>query len=527
MRLSQPFASGRLAHTSFALLLPCAFVWTGLLILNLFFPPSIPRSSILFLGGPLCILWCALRFPLLEGSWQRQTGWNIAGGALLGLVFSGLALALNLLPHGGLAPGPHWKLTPPEAATLALALNESTFVIARPGKYLWFSWQHLRRKQLLWTFTNAHVTPFVLLVGLLAVLCMIVIFFTSRDLPLTVIIGLLFLVMSVCIFVTIVPLSVLFSYLMVRQMIPRLKALTEATGALRSGNYTMRVPVTGEDEIAQLQTDFNAMAGKLEYTVHTLEHTMQELQQERDTVAHLLQDRRELFANISHELRTPTATLRSYLEITLSHWNEKPSSVLHHHLQVMENEVVNLQTLVDDLFTLARAEVEMVAQQEISVDISILVVRIVMARAPLARQASKIEIMADVPSSVPAVQADPRRLEQILQNLLQNALRHTPPGGIIVVAITVDPEAVVVHVKDTGEGIAPQDLPHIWERFYQTESSLSLRGSGMGLGLALVKEWIEAMGGTIAVESVIGEGSCFTFRLPLTSSENRRTTQEY
>jgi two-component system sensor histidine kinase BaeS len=88
-----------------------------------------------------------------------------------------------------------------------------------------------------------------------------------------------------------------------------------------------------------------------------------------------------------------------------------------------------------------------------------------------------------------------------------------------------DPEAVVLQVKDTGEGIAPQDLPHIWERFYQTGSSHSLRGNGMGLGLALVKVWVEEMGGTVSVESVIDEGSCFTLRLPYSSSE-KSTIQE-
>lgn len=520
MHLPQPFASHRLFSVFFAILLPCIFVWTGLLLLNLWFPPSIPRSSILFLGGPLCMFWCAFCFPSLQGSWLQQTGWNSAGGALFGLVFGGLALALSLLPHGGLAPGPHWKLTPPEAALLALALDESAFIVARISKYLWFSWRLLRRKHLLWTFTNTHVTSLTLFVGPFAILCLVVIFFISHNVPLTLIIGLLLLAVSVCIFVTILPLSLLFSYLMVRQMIPRLRSLTEATSALRNGNYAMRVSVTGEDEIAHLQTDFNAMAGELEDTVHTLEHTMQELQQERDRVAQLLQERRELFANVSHELRTPTATLRSYLEITLAHWNEQPSSVLHHHLHVMENEVVNLQTLVDDLFALAQAEREIVIQQDLFVDIGVLVERIVRARTPLARQASKIEILADVPSSVPAVRGDPRRLEQILQNLLLNALRHTPPGGIIVVAVVVEPEAVAVQVKDTGEGIAPQDIPHIWERFYQAERSLSLKGNGMGLGLALVKEWIEAMGGTITVESVLDEGSCFTLLLPRTSCEN-------
>ncbi|HEY7833370.1 MAG TPA: ATP-binding protein, partial [Ktedonobacterales bacterium] len=120
--------------------------------------------------------------------------------------------------------------------------------------------------------------------------------------------------------------------------------------------------------------------------------------------------------------------------------------------------------------------------------------------------------------------ADAGRLQQILQNLLHNAVRHTPPGGIVAVsAVTCDEYTVALRVRDTGEGIAPDDLPHIWERFYRTTAARQRDGQaepdgaesgGTGLGLALVKELAEAMGGSVAVESVPGEGSSFTVRLP-------------
>ena len=120
-------------------------------------------------------------------------------------------------------------------------------------------------------------------------------------------------------------------------------------------------------------------------------------------------------------------------------------------------------------------------------------------------------MVAEVPCELPSVLVDGNRLEQVLQNLLHNAVRHTSPGGIIAVVVIVEPEMIVLQVKDTGEGIAPNDLPRIWERFYQTESARV--GNGTGLGLALVKEWVEAMGGTVSVESVVGEGSCFNIHL--------------
>ncbi len=123
-------------------------------------------------------------------------------------------------------------------------------------------------------------------------------------------------------------------------------------------------------------------------------------------------------------------------------------------------------------------------------------------------------MVADVPCELPPALVDASRLEQVLQNLLHNAVRHTPPGGIVAVVVAAEPGAVVLRVKDTREGIAPVDLPHIWERFYQTASTRTRMSSGAGLGLALVKELIEDMGGSVAVESVVDEGSCFTIRLP-------------
>ena len=244
-----------------------------------------------------------------------------------------------------------------------------------------------------------------------------------------------------------------------------------------------------------------------------LEHSMQELQEERDRVATLLQARRELIASVSHELRTPVATLRSYLESTLMHWNEKSTPITQRELQVMEDEVIHLQLLVDDLFTLARAEVGKLELRYESTDVGQLVQDIVENNAPLVWQSSRIEVVADTPSEIVDALVDPKRLEQVLRNLLHNAVRHTTPGGIIALQVKVESEAVLILVKDTGEGISPEDLPHIWERFYQTERSRTHTDSGAGLGLSLVKEWIEEMGGTVSVESAVGEGSCFTLYL--------------
>jgi signal transduction histidine kinase len=322
---------------------------------------------------------------------------------------------------------------------------------------------------------------------------------------------------SIIALAAIVPPSALFSYLVIRRTTRRVKELAMATSILRRGNYAVRVPIEGEDEVALLQTNFNAMA-------IDLERAMRDLQGERDRVAALLQSRRELIANVSHELCTPVATFRSYLETTLTHWDGTPQPTLQHDLQVMENEVIRLQSLVEDLFTLARSEVSRLTLRCVPTDIVALTRKIVETTAPLAWRASKVEIVVDAPDEVPLALVDPARLEQTLHNLLHNGVRHTPPGGIVAVVIATESAAVIVQVKDTGEGIAPNDLPHIWERFYRGESTRTLMGSGTGLGLALVKEWTEAMGGTVAVESVPGEGSCFTLRFSLDCTGKQLTS---
>ena len=508
MRWLPRFLNVRQARTILETLLLGTVLWFSLLILQ-----SPPSSSIVRLGvlsllvGPICMLLYALRLQLPKGSWWWQAIFEVANAGVLSLVLSSMELAFIfvLLRHPASSTFRRDSYRPYELAALALAANCATFVIFRTGRRLWLFWDRLRRTQLQWALTHAHVMVLALGAGLLIVLVESLVISHSRDFFLVVPTTVGLIVLSVIALAAVVPPSALFSYLVVRRITDRLKTLAAATSTLRGGNYAVRVPVVGEDEVAQLQADFNAMAADLERTMH-------ELQGERDRVAGLLQARRELIANVSHELRTPMATLRGYLETTLTHWDDRSQPTLHHDLQVMENEVIHLQGLVEDLFALSRAEVGKLTLRCEPTDVGILVQRIVETAAPLVWQASRIEVVAEVPCGLPSVLVDASRLEQVLQNLLHNAVRHTSPGGIVAVVVVVEPEAVVLQVKDTGEGIAAGDLPHVWERFYQTESARI--GSGTGLGLALVKEWVEAMGGIVSAESVLGEGSCFSIRLP-------------
>ena len=176
-----------------------------------------------------------------------------------------------------------------------------------------------------------------------------------------------------------------------------------------------------------------------------LEHSMREIQEERDRVATLLNERRQLIASVSHELRTPVATLRSYLETTLTHWDERSTLITQRELQEMEDEVIHLQLLIDDLFTLARSEVGKLELRCESTDVGQLVREVVEKGAHLVWQSSRIEMVADTPSEIVDVLVDPKRLEQVLRNLLHNAVRHTTPGGIVAVEVKVEPEAVLIH----------------------------------------------------------------------------------
>src|SRR5579859_3240283 len=241
-----------------------------------------------------------------------------------------------------------------------------------------------------------------------------------------------------------------------------------------------------------------------------LERTLGELRAERDRVTGLLDDRRQLVASASHELRTPVATVRGYLESALARPEELPTG-LRGDLQTMEGELTRLQQLIEDLFALSQAAVGKLSLRMEPVDGASVVQQLVETAAPLAWRQRRVQLIADSPGDAPAVLADRQRLEQIVSNLLGNAIRHTPPGGLVAASVRGGADCVNLEVRDTGEGIRAEDLPHVFERFFRGQSENG-RG-GAGLGLALVKELVEAMGGSVEASSIPGEGSVFTVRL--------------
>ncbi len=248
-----------------------------------------------------------------------------------------------------------------------------------------------------------------------------------------------------------------------------------------------------------------------------LEKANQALVEQRDRVSGLLKVQRELTASVSHELRTPVATALVYLENDLDRLETLPPEVLRQDLEIAHHEIARLENLIDDLFTLSKAEVNQLTLDMAVVSLAPLVERAVAASAGLAWDARRVRVEDQIPKQLPDVWADAQRVEQVLRNLLANGVRHTPPGGFVVVTAEETPDGVRMAVTDTGEGIHPEDREHIWERFY--------RGGGQpgdgrsGLGLAIVKELVESMGGRVGVESEPDQGSTFTFYLQKTPIE--------
>ncbi|MBN1979219.1 MAG: HAMP domain-containing protein [Anaerolineae bacterium] len=503
-----------------------AALMVGLLLSVGHVPSWIVQQGLFFLS-PICALLCALRLRTSGGRmWWRVLRELIAAAALsMGLVLIACVVILTL------ASAFRWETVLVDsrtadialAAVLTMGASGPIFIACRVGVWLWHYWGRLRRGRLLWALTHAHLTLVVALVALMATLgalqvaspgdvegrftsgewaAVLVARLTQTFLPFAGLMALLTVIMLA----VVLPPSAIFSYFVSRRTTRRLQRLATATRAVREGDRAARVAVEGEDEVARLQSDFNAMADELE-------RTLQDLEAQRDMVTGLLQSRRDLVVGVSHELRTPVATVRAMLESALEQGKVRPAS-LRHDLEVMEGEVLRLQRLIDDLFTLSRLEVEQLTMTCRPTDVAPVVQRIVDAVAPLAWSSGRVEVVAELPDELPQACVDEARLEQILANLLRNGVRHTPPGGIVAVVAAAEDGAVRVEVRDTGEGIPAEELPRIWERFYRGENARTDDVRGAGLGLALVKELAEAMGGSVGVESTVGEGSRFVVRLP-------------
>jgi signal transduction histidine kinase len=226
--------------------------------------------------------------------------------------------------------------------------------------------------------------------------------------------------------------------------------------------------------------------------------------------------RRQLILDASHELRTPVATVRAYLDSLLLLEGERLDETLRRYLGMMQGEVERLGALVDDLLTLARTDADTLRLDVRPIGAGAVVELVYQTMAPLAERERQVKLVRELPGDeTPQVYADSARLTQALMNLVRNAITHTPTGGLVSIALAFgsDPNTMTITVSDTGAGISDEDLPHIFERFYRADAARARDTGGFGLGLSIVRDMIEAMGGSVGAGNGPEGGAQFQITL--------------
>jgi signal transduction histidine kinase len=277
----------------------------------------------------------------------------------------------------------------------------------------------------------------------------------------------------------------------------RLRALEEAARRLGAGERSARAPEDGADEIADVARAFNRMADEL---------ASRQAEVEASDRA-----RRQLLADVSHELRTPLTAIRGYAETLAIPAFGPAAPEGRRGVAIIQEEVDRIDHLVDDLLDLARYEAGGVQLALGPVSAADLLARVEARHGPSAREAG-VDLSTRVAPDAEVLVGDARRLEQALQNLAANALRHTPRGGSVTLAAALRNGRFVFSVRDTGIGISAEHLPHVFDRFYKTDPSRAMPGSG--LGLSIVRAIVERHGGTIRVRSIPGIETVFEMELP-------------
>jgi signal transduction histidine kinase len=282
-------------------------------------------------------------------------------------------------------------------------------------------------------------------------------------------------------------LAVLLSFLLIKRVLRPVYQMGVVTGKIARGDYTVRVRVTSADEIGELAKSFNGMADSLERFERL---------------------REDMVANVAHELRAPLTNMRGYLE-ALSKGVLPPSQKT---LEMLHEETLRLTGLTDDLLLLSKADMAHSTLRPKKFDLQECIAQAIdFFRAQF--DGKEITVETEFPDGSDEVTADHDKIGQVVRNLLQNALQYTPRGGRLNVITARRPGWVRTTLANTGDGISQKDLPYIFERFYRAEKSRSREFGGAGIGLAIVKELVEAHGGRVGAESSASETRVW-FELP-------------
>ncbi|WP_367750279.1 ATP-binding protein [Ammoniphilus sp. 3BR4] len=277
-----------------------------------------------------------------------------------------------------------------------------------------------------------------------------------------------------------------------------LRKIERTTSEIERGNYHQRVHIEHPAEIADLAETINCLAEKLEQVENS--------QRSQEKV------RNDFLTNISHELRTPLTAMQGFLEALQDGLVEDEDTRLRYY-QIMYQETLQVNRLVDDLMELIKLQNKDVTLYKCHVQVEETIQKVIQSLSKEAEDKGTT-LEARIEPALPSCFADPDRLVQILKNLVMNAIKFTENGSIVISATHID-SYLKFQVTDTGVGIREEDLERIWERFFKGDRVRSKTNKGTGLGLAIVKELVEMHDGEVSVTSVVGEGTTFTFTLPV------------
>jgi signal transduction histidine kinase len=287
-------------------------------------------------------------------------------------------------------------------------------------------------------------------------------------------------------------------YFLAMSLTQRITELNQAAKAIAQGHLNTRAPVRGRDELAELAEAFNEMTAQLE--------TAEREQRELDML------RRDLVNWVGHDLRTPLTSLRAVVEALADGVVEDPATV-ERYLGTAQHQVRLLSDLLDDLSEIAQIDTGEIKLNRHPSSIRDLISDSLEGFSARAAQ-EEVRLEGSTEPGVDPVVMDAQKIERVLANLLDNAIRHTPPGGVVRVDASATVDEVRVEVSDTGEGVNAEDLPRVFGRFYRGEGDRQRHAGSAGLGLSIAKGFVEAHGGDIGIESDVGEGTRVWFTLP-------------
>ena len=304
--------------------------------------------------------------------------------------------------------------------------------------------------------------------------------------------------------------SIVISLIMSKALLSPIQGMTKAAGAMADGDFSRKINVESEDEIGALAEAFNDMAAQIGTMVEELQNS------ERL--------RREFVANVSHELRTPLTSIRTYAE-TIVETGDIPQEKKEEFLGIIINESDRMTGIVKDLLELSSFDsgTSELSIEEFSIEKSI---RDVYAAIALEARKRGHVLNLELEWKLPEIKGDRARIEQVLMNVITNALKYTPDGGTINIFSGTTGETVWVKIEDTGMGIPKGDLERVFDRFYRVDKARSRESGGTGLGLSIAKEIVEQHGGEIKINSTPGVGTSVTVTFPIDPGRVERAQNE-